>query len=562
MAVAICGMHYVGMAGTKFIYTGVSQTTVTLEVSAGNTIAIAILVGLTFLWAVIIIIIGDLRAYFYSRVAIVNSLERLLTATAEACKASGRDNINIHVLIERYEQLKAKHQIRGQLSVDGKNSTGGRASSVHSRKQSVQQKLLDRLMGRVAPVSGSGGDKGAGSGVGAGAGPGRSQSPGLGRSRKSSEVRAGDPSTRQGHSVSPLASHHASTHSAKIADVRRGHQHRHSGASPSMPTSARQSIADPLSARSADDGEALVDRVADANTRYLSSRARGGGGGGGGGLDTAAGGGPAPTSVASDDVQHGEWDGTNIPFSQSHDDDKDANNNSREYASLEAEGMKRRSRVFVRPSSVSSSKLGVSSSIQQLRGARHPLPQDSELSHLGAPSRGSASIDQARFQAHPTRKSFTPKLKGVPNTEDGGQQLPSSGMPSSDNGSSSIDKFRPGPAPSSRKSNRASHAGGGGGGAAEEEGRPASSAALLSSANPSGSFRSRGESKVSGSFSQPRGPRLVRSLANSDAIDNGSVRSGSGTGTGGGGGGGGGGGHFEESVRRGDGCGRPRHRLI
>jgi len=295
-----------------------------------------------------------------------------------------------------------------------------------------------------------------------------------------------------------------------------------------MAASARQSVADPVSTRSANDGEALVDRVADANTRYLSSRARGVGGG----PDTAAGGGPAPASVVSDDVQYGEWDGTNIPFSPSHDD---ASSSSREYASYEPEGMKRRSRVFVRPSSLSSSKLGVSSSIQQLRGARHPLPQDSQLSCLGAPSRGSASIDQARFPAHPTRKSFTPKLKGVPNTEDGGQQLPSSGMPSSDNGSSSIDQFRPGPAPSSRKSNRASRAGGGGGGSAEE-GRPASSAALLSSANPSGSFKSRGESKLSGSFSQPRGPRLVRSVANSDAIDNGSVRSG----TGGGGGGGGG----------------------
>ena len=482
MAVAICGMHYVGCAGTKFIYTGVPQTTVTLEVSAGNTIAIAILVGLTFLWAVIIIIIGDLRAYFYSRVAIVNSLERLLTATAEACKASGRDNINIHVLIERYEQLKAKHQIRGQLSVDGKHSTGGRASSVNSRKQSVHQKLLDRLMGRVAPVSASGGDGRPGRGA--------SPSPAQGLSRKSSEVRAGDPSTRQGHSVSPLASHHASAQSGKIPEVRRGHPNRHSGASPSLPASARQSVADPVSVRSANDDDALVDRVADANTRYLSSRARGGG------PDTMAGGGPAPApaSMAADDVQYGEWGGTNIPFSPSHDD---ASSSSREYALYAPEGMKRRSRVFVRPSSVSS-KLGVSSSIQQLRGVRHPLPQDSQLSYLGAPSRGSASIDQARFPVHPTRTSFTPKLKGMPNTEDGGQQIPSSGMQSSENGSSSIDQFRPGPAPSSRKqtNNRTSQASGG-----AEEGRPASSAALLSSANPSGSFKSRGESKLSGSSS-------------------------------------------------------------
>jgi len=267
-----------------------------------------------------------------------------------------------------------------------------------------------------------------------------------------------------------------------------------------------------------------MDRVADANTRYLSSRARGGG------PDTVAGGGPAPApaSMASDDVQYGEWGGTNIPFSPSHDD---ASSSSREYALYAPEGMKRRSRVFVRPSSVSSSKLGVSSSIQQLRGVRHPLPQDSQLSYLGAPSRGSASIDQARFPVHPTRKSFTPKLNGVPNTEDGGQQIPSSGMQSSENGSSSIDQFRPGPAPSSRKqtNNRTSQASGG-----AEEGRPASSAALLSSGNPSGSFKSRGESKLSGLSSQPRGPRPVRSGNNSDAVDNGSVRSGMGGGGGGG----------------------------
>jgi hypothetical protein len=97
MAVALCGMHFTGCAGTTLVYTGVEQKTLTIQVSSEATVVSSVLVGLAFLWIIVMILVSDLRSYFYSRVAIINSIDSLLKQTAEAAAVAGNNQVSITV---------------------------------------------------------------------------------------------------------------------------------------------------------------------------------------------------------------------------------------------------------------------------------------------------------------------------------------------------------------------------------------------------------------------------------------------------------------------------------
>lgn len=97
MAVALSGQHFTSCAGTILIYTGVEQSVLTVQVSSESTIVASVLVGLAYLWLIVMIVVSDLRTYFYSRVAILNSIDNLLHQTAEAASLAGNNLVNIVV---------------------------------------------------------------------------------------------------------------------------------------------------------------------------------------------------------------------------------------------------------------------------------------------------------------------------------------------------------------------------------------------------------------------------------------------------------------------------------
>ena len=126
MAVALCGMHFTGCAGTILIYTGVEQPTLTLQVSSETTIVLSVLVGLAYLWLIVMVIVSDLRTYFYSRVAIINSIDSLLSQTAEAAAVAGNNMVSITGLVERFSVIKEKHAVQRTFSgVQQESSTHG-----------------------------------------------------------------------------------------------------------------------------------------------------------------------------------------------------------------------------------------------------------------------------------------------------------------------------------------------------------------------------------------------------------------------------------------------------
>jgi hypothetical protein len=57
------------------------------------------------------IVVGDLRAYFYSRASILNSVEYLLKSAATASQTAGHQFVNIDAVIQRYEMIKRKHEV-------------------------------------------------------------------------------------------------------------------------------------------------------------------------------------------------------------------------------------------------------------------------------------------------------------------------------------------------------------------------------------------------------------------------------------------------------------------
>ena len=67
--------------------------------------------NVAYLWVVIMIVIGDLRAYFYSRASILNSVEYLLKSAAAASQAAGHQFVNIDAVLHRYEMFKKKHEV-------------------------------------------------------------------------------------------------------------------------------------------------------------------------------------------------------------------------------------------------------------------------------------------------------------------------------------------------------------------------------------------------------------------------------------------------------------------
>ena len=65
-AVAVNGMHYTGMAAATYVYKpGEAAKVTALTMDSGNAVVGAIIASMLFLWIVVLLVLADIRSWFY-----------------------------------------------------------------------------------------------------------------------------------------------------------------------------------------------------------------------------------------------------------------------------------------------------------------------------------------------------------------------------------------------------------------------------------------------------------------------------------------------------------------